>query len=198
MRNSNVASLTASQKKADWRCIWPECQDRLPVRTGLRKSKPPSSVCLDYLAAQESAPGEAAQVREESLRSATRVSKLVLSGMVRKKWLVREDISAVRDATRTIKIAVLKSAEGKLNDNQRQLVETLAASGGRVPAEALQALEIPRTTLGTLVRRGLVEIVEEPADFAISQSKPRPSFRIRFQFSTAGRTEPPARSGCSS
>ena len=31
---------------------------------------------LDYLAAQEPAPGEAAQVREESLRSATRVSKI--------------------------------------------------------------------------------------------------------------------------
>ena len=63
--------------------------------------------------------------------------------MVRKKWLAREDISAVRDATRTIKIAVLKSADGKLNDNQRRLVETLAASGGRVPVETLQGLEIP-------------------------------------------------------
>src|SRR5208283_5260348 len=102
---------------------------------------------LDYFAAQEPDPGETVQVREESLRSATRVSKLILSGMVRKKWLVREDVSAVRDATRTIKIALLKSADGKLNDNQRRLVETLAASGGRVPVEALQALKIPRTTL---------------------------------------------------
>ncbi|MGB8987659.1 MAG: primosomal protein N', partial [Candidatus Sulfotelmatobacter sp.] len=85
---------------------------------------------LDYLAAQKSVTGESAPVREESLRSATRVSKLILSGMVRKNWLMREDVSGVRDATRTIKIAVLKSAEGKLNDNQKKLVETLAASGG--------------------------------------------------------------------
>src|SRR5271156_5674573 len=130
---------------------------------------------LDSLAAQESLPGEAVPVREESLRSATRVSRSMLSGMVRKKWLAREDVSAVRDATRTIKIALLKSAEGKLNPKQQVLAETLAASGGRVPTETLQALEIPRTTLSTLVKRGLVEIIEEPAAFAVSRAKPRPS-----------------------
>ena len=140
---------------------------------------------LDYLAAQEPAPGETIQVREETLRSAMRVSKLILTGMVRKKWLAREDVSAVRNATRTIKIAVLKSADGKLNDNQRQIVDTLAASGGRVPVETLQALEVPRTTLSTLVNRGLIEIIEEPAAFSVSRSKPRPSFE--FDFNSAQR-----------
>jgi primosomal protein N' (replication factor Y) len=141
---------------------------------------------LDHLAAQEPAPGETIQVREESLRSAARVSKLILSGMVRKKWLVREDVSAVRDATRTIKIALLKSVDGKLNENQRRLVETLAASGGRVPVGTLQALEIPRTTLSTLVKRGLIEIIEEPAGFAVSRSKPRPSFEFDFNSAQQG------------
>jgi primosomal protein N' (replication factor Y) len=135
---------------------------------------------LDYLAAQEPGPGETIQVREATLRFATRVSKPILSGMVRKKWLVREDVSAVRDAARTIKIAMLKSADGKLNDNQRRLVETLAASGGRVPVETLHTLEVPRTTLRTLVKRGLAEIIEEPATFAVSRSKPRPSFEFDF------------------
>jgi primosomal protein N' (replication factor Y) len=130
---------------------------------------------LDYLAAQELVPGESVQVREKPLRSATRVSKIILSGMVRKKWLVREDVSAVRDATRTVKIALLKSADGKLNANQRLLVETLAAAGARVPTEMLQSLEIPRSTLSTLVKRGLVEIIEEPAAFAVSHAKPRSS-----------------------
>ncbi len=130
---------------------------------------------LDYLAAQETAPGEPVQVREEALRSATRVSKPILNGMARKKWIAREDVSAVRDATRTIKIAVLTSAEGKLNDDQRKLVDTLAASGGRVPVETLQALEVPRTTLRTLVKRGLIEIIEQLADFSVSRRKPRPS-----------------------
>jgi primosomal protein N' (replication factor Y) len=131
----------------------------------------PSEPAADWTLAPEGT----ALVREEALRSATRVSRAVLAGMVRKKWLAREDVSAPRDATRTIKIAALKSAEGKLNDNQRLLVETLAASGGKVPVTTLQALEVPPTTLATLVRRGLVEIAEEPAQFSVSRSKPRPS-----------------------
>src|SRR6202051_3977358 len=46
---------------------------------------------LDYLAERES-------VREERLRGATRVAKALLSGMVRKKWIEREDMSAARGA----------------------------------------------------------------------------------------------------
>ena len=42
----------------------------------------------------------------------------------------------------------------------------------------------PRTTLGTLVRRELVEITEEPADFHVSRSKPRPSL-FEFDLSAA-------------
>src|ERR1017187_1464226 len=59
---------------------------------------------LDYLAERES-------VREESLRGATRVSKALLNGMVRKKWIAREDVSAARDAARLVKVAVLLAAE---------------------------------------------------------------------------------------
>jgi primosomal protein N' (replication factor Y) len=114
-------------------------------------------------------------VREETLRSAIRVSRALLAGMVRKKWLLREDISTPQDATRTIKIAILRSVEGKLNDNQKQIIDTLAASGGRVPVETLQSLKVPRTTLSTLVKRGLVEINKEPADFTVSRGKPRMS-----------------------
>ncbi len=127
---------------------------------------------------------EPASVREEALRSSTRVSKLILSGMVKKKWLVREDVSNVRDATRTVRIAQLKSVEGKLNENQRRLVETLAASGGRVAVETLQSLEVPRSTLSTLVKRGLVEILEEIAPFAVSRGKAR-SALFTFEFNSA-------------
>jgi primosomal protein N' (replication factor Y) len=134
-----------------------------------------SAVPLEPAADWALAPEGTALVREEALRSATRVSRAVLAGMVRKKWLAREDVSAARDATRTIKVALLKSAEGKLNDNQRLLVDTLVASGAKVPVTTLQALKVPPTTLATLVRRGLVEIAEEPAQFTVSRSKPRPS-----------------------
>jgi primosomal protein N' (replication factor Y) len=158
---------------------------------------------LDYLAERES-------MREESLRGATRVGKALLAGMVRKRWIAREDVSASRDAARLVKVAVLRGAEErkpveaappldgrdarrstdkKLNGNQRTLIETLAASGGRVPVEALRGLDVPRTTLGTLVRRGLIELVDEAQDFTasgvkLSKLKPRPS-PFEFEFSAA-------------
>jgi primosomal protein N' (replication factor Y) len=139
---------------------------------------------LDYLASQESAPGVAIQVREESLRSATRTSLSVLGGMVRKKWLAREDVSAVRDATRTVKFAILKSAEGKLNENQRRIVDTLASLGSRTPVHELQSLEVPRTTLATLVKKGIIEIVEEAAAPTVSRVTPRAA-RFEFEFNLA-------------
>ncbi|MGD0416580.1 MAG: primosomal protein N', partial [Terriglobales bacterium] len=169
---------------------------------------------LDYLAERES-------VREESLRGTTRVGRALLAGMVQKRWIAREDVSAARDAARLVKVAVLIGAEAappetgqapslqrgatssldgrdarrstntakKLNENQRTLIETLAASGGRVPVEALRGLDVPRTTLGTLVRRGLIELVDEAQDFTasgvkLSKLKPRPS-PFEFEFSAA-------------
>src|SRR6266478_1259093 len=156
---------------------------------------------LDYLAERETA-------WEERLRGATRVAKALLSGMVRKKWIAREDVSAARDAARLVKVAVLLAAEEraeaappldgrgarphtnpatptakKLNENQQALIEALAASGGRAPVEALRGLDVPRTTLGTLLRRGLIELVDEPQDFTASKLKPRQS-PFEFEFST--------------
>jgi len=133
---------------------------------------------LDYLAERES-------VREEKLRGATRAPKPLLSGMVRKKWIAREDMSAARDAARLVKVAVLLAASPrKLNENQRTLIDALAASGGRVPVETLRELDVPRSTLGTLVRRGLIELVDERQDFTMSKIKPRQS-PFEFEFSTA-------------
>jgi primosomal protein N' (replication factor Y) len=158
---------------------------------------------LDYLAEREG-------VREPSLRGATRVSKPLLDGMVRKKWIARQDVSAARDAARLVKVAVLVGAEEradaesagmgedvrrsedfrrpakskKLNDNQRMVIDALAASGGRIPVEALYGLDVPRSTLGTLVRRGLVELTDVPQDFTTSKLKPRRS-PFEFEFSPA-------------
>jgi len=132
---------------------------------------------LNYLAERE-------LTREETLRGATRASKSTLAGMVRKKWILREDLSDTRGAARTVRIAVLKSVEGKLNANQKMLTDTLAAAGGRLKVEDMHSLEVPRTTLGTLVKRGLVEIVEEAAEFNVSGVKPRCA-PLDFQFNSA-------------
>jgi primosomal protein N' (replication factor Y) (superfamily II helicase) len=139
---------------------------------------------LDYLASVADEPGENLQIGEQKLRSTTRASRTVLDGMVRKKWVAREDMSDIRDASRTIKVALLKSAEGKLNANQRTIIETLAASGGQVPVETLREIEVPPSTLNTLVRRGLVEIMEEVAPPAASRGRPR---AVHFEFNPAQR-----------
>jgi primosomal protein N' (replication factor Y) (superfamily II helicase) len=118
-------------------------------------------------------------LREESLRTSTRASRSLLNGMVRKGWITREDVSASQAVKRVVKVVLLKSAEGKLNANQKVLVETLAAAGGRLPVESLHALEVPRTTLGTLVRREIIQMAEEPAEFTMSALKPR---RSPFEF----------------
>ena len=128
-------------------------------------------------------------VRESTLRSATRATKTLLASLLRKKWIARDDMSAVRDATRTVKIAVLveqtapdeqadsANPSRKLNGNQRALIDALQAANGKMFVERLRAIHnpegvaIPKTTLQTLVDRGLVRIDEEPADFAVSSMK---------------------------
>jgi primosomal protein N' (replication factor Y) (superfamily II helicase) len=129
---------------------------------------------LEYLADDE-------MVKEEALRAGTRATKVLLAGMVRKNWITRQDLSDTRDAARTIKVAVLLSSEGKLNENQKTLVEALASAGGKVAVEYLRELDVPRTTLSTLVKRGLIQLIDEPADFAVSRFAARRS-PFDFQF----------------
>ena len=129
---------------------------------------------LDYLASQDSGLDSGA-VREQRLRFATHASRKSLDSMLRKKWLARQDVSNIRDAKRTAKIALLRSAEGKLNSNQRTIIETIASAGGRLPVEILQSLDVPRSTLSTLVKRKRIEIVEEPLAPGAPRAKPRPS-----------------------
>ncbi len=122
-------------------------------------------------------------VREESLRSATRAARQTLNALVRKKWIERVDLSAVRDATRTVRIAVLnesmeprcaEAGKGRaLNANQNALLEALKKSGGRIAVEQLNELPIPRTTLATLIKRGLVIVENQPAEFRVSSLKTR-------------------------
>src|SRR5215470_13716970 len=114
---------------------------------------------LDYLAARDTA-------LEPTIRSAARISQSVLTGILRKKWIAREDLSHRTDATRIRQVAQLMSAEGKLNGNQRLIVETLASAGGRLTVDDLRQLDVPRGTLSTLVKRDLIQVIEEPIDLA--------------------------------
>jgi primosomal protein N' (replication factor Y) len=121
---------------------------------------------------------DGAVAKASALRSATQANKRLLDGMVRKKWLVREALAEERDARRLERVAVLAAAPDsaarlpRLNDNQTALLAELAAVGGRMRVRDLRQLKVPESTLGTLVKRGLVTIEEEAEAFHLSDAQP--------------------------
>ena len=94
-----------------------------------RSQQEPEHQDLEYAALNRLADGEI--VREATLRSGSGATKSVLQGMLRKKWIAREDLSDVRDASRTITFAKLRAVEGKLNANQQAIVEYLRNQEGQ-------------------------------------------------------------------
>src|SRR5581483_7415113 len=112
--------------------------------------------------------GEA--VRASRLRSATGASLRILQGILRKKWITRETAAEARDARRTVRYAVLvpETRLPKLNENQQAILAELAGADGELPVAELRRLDVPASTLGTLVKRDLVRIEERPADFHLT------------------------------
>ena len=131
---------------------------------------------LNYLESGESA-------KVGGLRSATGANRGLLEGMVKKKWLVREALAEERDARRVVKVAVLvEQGAGagdqgserrlpKLNENQLALMAELAAVGGRMAVvelrERVRKRGVSESTLGTLLKRGLVALEEEAERFVL-------------------------------
>jgi primosomal protein N' (replication factor Y) len=131
-------------------------------------------------------PGEAASATEECDRAAlmflqrngpTRASTLrsklsfpasALQAMVANRWVARESTAAPHEIRRTTRVAVLlpDARLPKLNDNQQRLLAELASVGGRLPVSEVRQLPLPESTLGTLVRRGLVRLEEVPLEGA--------------------------------
>jgi len=154
---------------------------------------------------------DGAALRESTLRSATRASRELLAGMMRKKWIVREDASAPRDAKRTIRVlelaerrsskegtenpegnpqqldaaerpsswqagvieteinhGVLKARKQRVTPEQQRVLEMLESSGGRMMLDDARAAGLSTSSIQTLLRRGEVAILEEPAGFTVS------------------------------
>jgi primosomal protein N' (replication factor Y) len=130
---------------------------------------------LDHLADRD-------VVREESLRAATGATREVLRALAAKKWIAREDLSGSRDARRTVKFAQLADGaeHGKLNPQQQLVVDTL--KDGRVELAELRA-KVSASSLTTLTKRGVVEIVEEAAAQSVPAMKPRTT--LEFMFTSA-------------
>jgi primosomal protein N' (replication factor Y) len=119
-----------------------------------------------------------------TLRSATGATSELLTGMLRKKWLVRETEAESRDARRTVRFARLAEALDpavnpdarlpRLNENQQAILAELAVAGGALAVVDLRerltgrGTPVPHSTLATLVKRALLTMEERPAGFHVS------------------------------
>ena len=120
--------------------------------SSLRSRKEPEHQMLEYAVLNRLGDGEV--VREGTLRSAAGASRAVLQTLLRKKWIASEDLSDIRDASRTVQIATLKEAEGKLNKNQQTIIAYLRGQENhRAPIEDLRRSMF----LARLCRRWCVE-----------------------------------------
>ncbi len=173
--------------------------DSAEVGSSLRAQKDPEHQMIEYAVLDVLAEGEL--VREERLRSASGASREVLRTLLQKKWIVREDLSRARGARRLVKIAVLREAlseaqrealsEGqdaalheaqaqKLNAAQQRIVDLLREAQGRMRMDDLREAGTSPSSLKTLVKREMVEIVEEAAERALPQMKPRSTLEFLF------------------
>jgi primosomal protein N' (replication factor Y) len=140
---------------------------------------------LDYLVMSEPE-----RVLESTLRSATGVDRGTLENLVRKKWVLREDATTTRDARRFVQIALLKSSDSnpKLNENQRKIIQFLEQHERQASVDLIRELEVPRTTLATLVKRGMVEIEQRAAEFNVTALKRRGPAHLDFIFNAQQKT----------
>ena len=68
-----------------------------------------------------------------------------------------------------------------MTTSRRSLPFCSSRAAGRLWSRSA-TLDVPRTTLQTLVKRGMVEMVEEPADFSVSSMKKRGPSHLDFIF----------------
>jgi primosomal protein N' (replication factor Y) len=135
--------------------------------SSLRSKRSAEELQIEYAVLDRLADGE--PQREAALKSATGARKTLLAGMMRKKWIIREDASAPQDARRMVRVAVLNpnvEIDKKLNAPQQKIVDALASNNFRLTLEALRTVGASPSSLRTLQQRGAVNIIEEPAQFA--------------------------------
>jgi primosomal protein N' (replication factor Y) (superfamily II helicase) len=128
---------------------------------------------LEYLA-------EGELLREATLRNATSATKETLKSLVRKKLIIREDLSRQRDATRREKYAVFRERPGKCNDKQQQILDIVGKAGGRMKLDDLRATKISASSLQTLVKSSAIAIEEEAIEAAAPTMKARTTLEFLF------------------
>jgi primosomal protein N' (replication factor Y) len=158
--------------------------------SSLRSRRSAEEQQIEYAVLDRLSDGE--PVREASLRTATGANRDLLAGMVRKKWIVREDASAPRDAKRTVRVAVLNerkpnqnAQDKKLTRGQEHVIELLMAGNSRMRVEDLHRAGASPSSIQTLVRRGMLNIEEEPAGFNVANLSARTKAPLDFELNSA-------------
>jgi primosomal protein N' (replication factor Y) len=149
--------------------------DSAPEGFFTRTAGEPSQPLTEYAVLDALSEGDL--MREERLRTSTGATREILRALQQKKWIIREDLSGSRDARRLVKVAVLREAPDsatphKPNAAQQQIINLLRASDGRLSMDALREANASSSSLKTLVKHGIVEIVEEAAAQSVPQMKP--------------------------
>ncbi|MFB3916313.1 MAG: primosomal protein N' [Terriglobales bacterium] len=173
----------------------PSVTHRIAPNRGREGEAPGESAVLEYLAqrsgqavreaALRAATGASRAMLTALLRkkwvasadlSSTRDAKRTVQVAVLKSFNaeVAEEAGELIKAKHAEDAEVAKDAEAgrkkrrPLNANQKRIVEAIKAAGGRLAVDELRSLSVPKTTLATLVKRGIFEIEEAPASFAVS------------------------------
>jgi primosomal protein N' (replication factor Y) len=183
--------LTAEVRR-QWQYRIAEAGRRVLQESALKGSSRRSKLSVEdqnreYAALNYLENGEPAKAT--TIRSATGANKALLDAMARKKWLLREPLAEVRDARRLESVAVLQEQDSgsrvqgpegeaakrlpKLNENQLAVMAELAGCGGRELVRELRVRlarrGVPESTLGTLVKRGLVRLEQTAQAFHVSR-----------------------------
>lgn len=157
--------------------------DSAPAGFFQRSGLEPTQPIAEYSVLEALAEGEL--WREERLRNHTGATKEVLRGLLQKKWIVRKDLSGARDARMLVKYAVLHEdaltvATQKINPAQQQVIDFVRAHEGRVAMEELRESGASPSSVKTLVKHGILEIVSEEAAQPVPQMKPHNSLNFMF------------------
>lgn len=110
------------------------------------------------------------------LRTSTAATLTVLAGMVRKRWIAREE-SAVERAVGKMQRFVVLVPEVRLpalTARQQEILAELAANGGEMELSEVRRKDLSSSSVQTLVRRGMVRIEERPESFRTGGLEPPP------------------------
>ncbi|HVC46643.1 MAG TPA: primosomal protein N' [Terracidiphilus sp.] len=110
------------------------------------------------------------------LRTSTAATLPILSTMLRKRWIAREESAVEREVGKMQRFVVLvpEVRLPALTPKQQEILAELAARGGEMPLSEVRRKDLSSSSVQTLVRRGMARIDERPQAFRVGGLEPGP------------------------